>query len=395
MLSRFYLKSFKLVAINIMTIGLYFIAQPFLRKMYTPEDFGFYDMVIKSAVILSSFLSLRLEKLIPSEKQTTLLYNKIFGLVFFLFFLLVIFSFPLKLLYAENIISQNIWLIIFLSLLITINQVLKLITIDKSKTNKFGISSFIKRLVEVSTNFSFIKYGLIPGEITGNLSSIFYLRKKIKISFSDSINYLISNKKNVIFNFLPELMIALSAAIPTFIIFQKFDLTTVGIFEMTEKFIYLPLVLVANPMGYMILDFFSKNSLGENNKVFFRILSTNLLLSIIMGLIIYYSVSYFVNEFFGNEWSEASTLVKILIPFLILRLIISPFGQVLVAKRYLKTFTAIQFTRLVLLTALFIPNYIDLKSFIYFFVVSQSAFYLFMILLIIYTLSKHESSTSV
>ena len=378
-----------------MTIGLYFIAQPFLRKIYTPEDFGFYDMVIKTAIIISTFLSLKLEKLIPSEKESTLLHNKIFGLVFFLFFLLIIFSFPLKLLYAENIISQNIWLILFLSLLITTNQVLKLITIDKSKTNKFGISSFIKRLVEVSTNLSFIKYGLIPGEIAGNLSSVFYLRKKIKISFSGSKNYLILNKKNVTFNFLPELIIALSTAMPTFIIFQKFDLSTLGIFEMAEKFIYLPLVLIANPIGYMILDFFSKNSLGQNNKVFFRILLINLLLSLIMGLIIYCSVSFFVNEFFGNEWSEVSNLVKVLIPFLILRLIVSPFGQVLVAKRYLKTFTAIQFTRFVLLTILFIPNYIDFMSFIYFFVVSQSAFYLFMISLIIYTLTKHESSTSV
>lgn len=274
------------------------------------------------------------------------------------------------------------------------NQVLKLVAVDESKTVKFGISSFLKRIVEIFTNISITKYGLILGEFIGNLCSIIFLKKrKIKISFSKTKMYLLSNKKDVVFNFLPEIMITISTAIPTFLIYQKFDLQAVGLYEMTDKFIYLPLALVANPIGIMILDFFSKNDLGKNNLVFFKVLLINLVVSLLMGLFIFFTVGFVVEMFFGNQWSDVSQLVKVLTPFLILRVFVAPFGQVLVARRYLKTFTLIQATRILFLGLLVIPDYKDLKHFVELLVVSQSVFYVLMLITILYTLKRHESST--
>lgn len=274
------------------------------------------------------------------------------------------------------------------------NQVLKLVAVDESKTVKFGISSFLKRIVEIFTNISITKYGLILGEFIGNLCSIIFLKKrKIKISFSKTKMYLFSNKKEVAFNFLPEIMITISTAIPTFLIYQKFDLQAVGLYEMTDKFIYLPLALVANPIGIMILDFFSKNDLGKNNLVFFKVLLINLVVSLLMGLFIFFTVGFVVEMFFGNQWSDVSQLVKVLTPFLILRVFVAPFGQVLVARRYLKTFTLIQATRILFLGLLVIPDYKDLKHFVELLVVSQSVFYVLMLITILYTLKRHESST--
>ena len=394
MLSKFYTKSTTLIVINLITISIYFVAQPVLREIYSPEDFGFYDLIIKTATIFSAILSLKLEKLLPSETRINTFYNIVFGVILLLFSMTLLLTILLKKTISKTLIIDNIWLILIVAVLLAFNQALKLIAVDNSKTVKFGLSAFLKRSLEIITNLTITKYGLILGEVVGNITSIFYLRpSKIKISFRKTLSYLSDYRGNVFYNFFPEILITISTAIPSLLIYSKFSLESVGLYEMTDKFIYLPLVLLANPIGIMILDFFSKNELGEKNKVFYKVLITNFLASLFIGLLIYFSIEYIINTFFGNQWFEVVEMVKTLVPFLVLRVFVAPFGQVLVARRFLKMFSIIQAIRFILLLSLSIPDYENLSQFIKYLTVSQSGFYIFMLTAIILTLNRNEGSS--
>ena len=83
-------------------------------------------------------------------------------------------------------------------------------------------------------------------------------------------------------------------------------------------------------------------------------------------------------------------MVKTLIPFWVLRVFVAPFGQVLVARRFLKMFSIIQAIRFILLLSLSIPDYENLSQFIKYLTVSQSGFYIFMLTAIILTLNRNE-----
>lgn len=394
MLSRFYTKSTTLIVINLITISVYFLAQPVLREIYSPEDFGFYDLIIKTATIFSAILSLKLEKLLPSETRINTFYNIVFGVILLLFSSILLLTILVKKTLPKTLVIDNIWLILLVAVLLAFNQALKLIAVDNSKTVKFGLSAFLKRLLEITTNLTITKYGLILGEVVGNITSIFYLSPpRIKISLRKTISYLSDHRENVFYNFLPEILITISTAFPTLLIYYKFSLESAGLYEMTDKFIYLPLVLLANPIGIMILDFFSKNSLGEKNKVFYKVLIINFLASLFIGLLIYFSIEYIINTFFGSQWFEVVEMVKTLIPFLVLRVFVAPFGQVLVARRFLKMFSIIQVIRLLLLLSLSIPDYENLSQFIKYLTVSQSGFYIFMLTVIILTLNRNEGSS--
>ena len=370
------------------------MAQPVLREIYSPEDFGFYDLIIKTATIFSAILSLKLEKLLPSETRINTFYNIVFGVILLLFSTTLLLTILLKKTLSKTLIIDNIWLILIVAVLLAFNQALKLIAVDNSKTVKFGLSAFLKRSLEIITNLTITKYGLILGEVVGNITSIFYLRpSKIKISFRKTLSYLSDYRGNVFYNFFPEILITISTAIPSLLIYSKFSLESVGLYEMTDKFIYLPLVLLSNPIGIMILDFFSKNELGEKNKVFYKVLITNFLASLFIGLLIYFSIEYFIKTFFGNQWLEVVEMVKTLVPFLVLRVFVAPFGQVLVARRFLKMFSIIQAIRFILLLSLSIPDYENLSQFIKYLTVSQSGFYIFMLTAIILTLNRNEGSS--
>ena len=394
-LTKFYKKSFVLIILNITTVGIYFLSQPFLRKIYTPEEFGYLDLIVKTSTIISVFLSLRIEKLIPSEREISELKGIILTLIISSTFTLLIIAFLITPLIKDNIIIKGRFVILGIAALIAVNQVLKLETVDKGETKKFGISSLIKRTAEIFCNLSFIKHGLIPGEIIGNLLSLFYLGKNK--SWNYSIKKLKSFVKNnfmtICYNFLPEAIITFSVAIPSLVIYNKLNLIDLGLFEFAEKFTLLPVILISNPIGIIVLDFFSKEAL---NNVFLKLLKItlfNFIISICIGATIYFSIDILITYFFDIEWSSVSDITKSLILLLILRVTVAPLGQILVAKRYLKSFAMIQVVKLILLLSLFLFDYSDLSDFIYHYIISQSIFYIFMLFSILIILKKNESST--
>ncbi|MBI9052274.1 MAG: oligosaccharide flippase family protein [Bacteroidales bacterium] len=323
-----------------------------LTRVFTKEQFGIFFIYSSLCMILSTFISLKLELAIvlPNKKDegrtlfiTSLLTSLIIsGIVFLVILLLfdpitnilgdkniggLLYVLPLSLLFLGIVQACSYWL--------NRNNNFKdisIINVSKSLTSS---------IVQISLGlFSFLKFGLIIGLISGQFISAIYgiyssFKEKITKTKHSSLKRvfdLISRYKKIpIYNTSIAVSNTLSNHLPIFLLTSYYSLEMTALYGLAHRIIATPMGLVSQSVGQVLYNEASKrHNSGVNLKSL--IISTYkklAKLAIIPTIFILAFAPFIFGLLFGQEWKLAGTFTQLLIPWLFFMFLNSPMTYII------------------------------------------------------------------
>ena len=331
------------------------LLQPVLKRLFTVEEFGIFDIYFRSVGLLAIIFSLKYEKAIvlsKSRSDSATIYVGIIllGLVSFLLTELVLISlngYGADLLIFPEKYSLLVYLIPLSALFFSINLASQLMFI---RQKRFMASSSLKiyrrsseGLVQAGTGLSGRYWGLTVGEAFGSfcaaLVGFLRLRKELRQHLPKKL--LANIKKNAQkyaefpkYAFASNLLNTFVLSALTFQIFAKFSIQEVGYAELTQRMLTVPSALIGVSLGQIILQRIS--SAYNENKSIIKLFNGFLLFGILIAIPFFVTIYFWGPEIFGwvfgKEWLISGVYAKYLISSSAFLIIISPLGQILIDR---------------------------------------------------------------
>jgi O-antigen/teichoic acid export membrane protein len=309
--------------------------QPFLRREYTPEDFGEFAMFSAVTEVLVTIASLRYEQaiLVPktNNEAKSIFKLSLFICAIFNALLLIVFLcfvlFDNGFIRSNNLSSVSLLLIPFASFFFSIVNSGSYWYTRVGDFKGLSINKLFRRIAEGVTQIGFgifsNPFGLIIGMFAGVFIGAVHIFHKTKIpknlilDFNYKLNkdLFVKHKSFVLYGVLPSLLNILSIFIPVFIISSKFSSNLTGQFDLSRQILALPLVVISGSLSQVLIKkVMTKFHNGENFMKDLRF--TFLIISVIAIFIVvgYYLIGEFIVVLiFGEKWKVAAELSKILI----------------------------------------------------------------------------------
>lgn len=391
--------------------------QPVLKRLFTPEDFGVFDIYLKTLGILFVIFALKYDMavVLPKNRIKALLILSLsvlsaFTFTLISFILLLIFEpqilnllhFPIKYRYALYILPFST---LFFSLFNTFNYLLirdkKFYASSLNKVNRRGVEG----ATQVSLAFapSIKTFGLFIGDFIGNiiyfLSAYYQSFKGFKI---DKRFFKISLLKSVAkeysdlpkYNIIPELLNTGFFAALSFLVLAKFDIKEVGYMELTQRILAIPSAFIAYSIGQVLLQKITEmvnnkeKITREIKKIFFLLLAMAVPFVI---LILLFATPIF-SFAFGKEWAISGVYSKYLVVFYALGFLISPLSQVLISLQKFKINALWKIARFVIVLPLFFINFEIIDTYLISYSILGVISYVFYLIIIFYQANKYEKS---
>lgn len=324
------------------------LASFILTRLYTPEDFGVFTLIISLIAFGSVFITGRYEVaiILPKEEkeaQDLAVISSSLGLGSSLIFFLFIFFFREQ--FASWIglrVEFSFWLY-WVPLLIFLTAQQKILDFVVNRQQKFGTlaKNRIGRSVtltgtQLSLGFAKFSGGLIVGNFLATIYSVLFLLYRQSWKLKDlSFKNLGPTAKKYIkfpkFSLAADTINSFSNHIPVILITLYFTEEMAGYYGFTLRILSLPLALVASS----ILDVFKQkasnefNELGNCKRIYLKTLKKLLLISVIPFLILAFIAPDAFAMFFGEGWKEAGVYAQILCIMFFMRFVVSPLSYVL------------------------------------------------------------------
>lgn len=326
-----------------------FIASPILTRIYSPDIFGVFALIISIVSIFSMIASGRYEMAIVIAEKHEL--NKIlkicFSLIIFfvgilLFSMFFITETTLKQIHLSQLYELT-YLIPIIVLLMAIFQIYYNVLV---KNKMFRVLSNNKILLAFSTVVLQIvlgyvfssNYGLIFGYLFGFVFSLFFLFSMKVINFEDILQTKeILNIAKKYSNFpkysLPsDFLNVVSNQLPVLLIGSMFSITSLGYYALVNRLLSAPVSLLSSS----ILDVFKQKATEDfklygNCRAIYKNTFYKLLIMSFFPFLLFWIFADDVFGFiFGSEWSTAGKYAQILAPLFFLKFIASPLSYVFI-----------------------------------------------------------------
>ncbi|WP_159951494.1 lipopolysaccharide biosynthesis protein [Polaribacter septentrionalilitoris] len=331
-----------------------------ITRIFSTEIFGIYMLFSSATLIIKPLSTLQYEfaLVLPKEREDAL------NLLSFSFFILLLFSFLsliIILLFKDSIliffnISDLKNFIYLLPLSIFLTGCISLFDYWNNRINCFkNISNgqIVKAVgmssSQIATGFSKYNtsFGLIPGLLLGLFFQTLFLIKtsyKSLQGFRKEISYkrmvLLAKKyKDIpIFNSIINVTNNLSNELPVFLITKYFGLSAAGVFGLAIKFTKAPVGIIQNSVNQVFFNRASKvyNDKGNLSKLILKT-SKNLLLISCGVFIPLFILSFYIDFFFGENWTDVGLYARILIPWLFFALLSNPLTSLILVLNKQKT----------------------------------------------------------
>ncbi len=393
------------------------LLQPVLKRLFTVEEFGVFDIYFRSVGLLAIIFSLKYEKAIilcKSKSDSVSIYIGIIflGLVSFIITELILFilgSFGVNILGIQEGYSLIVYLVPFSALFFSINLASQLMFI---RQKRFMASSSLKiyrraseGLIQSGSGF-FGQFGGLPlGEAIGNftaaLAGMLRLRKELWSHMPT--NLLASIKKNARnysefpkYAFISNLLNTFVLSALTFQIFAKFSIQEVGYAELTQRMLTVPSALIGVSLGQIILQRFSAayNKSASVIRLFKGFLIFGILIAIPFFITIYFWGPAIFGWVFGQRWDVSGIYAKSLILSASLLLIISPLGQILIALHKIKTNSYWELGKFLVIASLFLIEFESIGSYLKIYNLLLVLIYFSYLVIILTHIIKYEKSIS-
>lgn len=339
-----------------------FITIPILSRIYTPYDFGIYEIYYSLMSVLVIIPNLRLENAMLLEKDD----NKSFNILFFIFisnlfflvtFLILFFIFKNKILFLYDIHNyQKLIFLIPIGLFISsfynlLSLFLVRFSLFKSLAFNKIIVSVLNALIQISLGFLFLgAYGLIYGNILAYFLGLVLIlipcwnlikNYKIKIS-KEQIVVLLKKYKSFIYYTLPGDFVAnFSHQLPTIIIGKNFSSVSLGFYSMARRIVGVPLGFISGA----VQDVYKKEASDEFNKtskIKNTFKSTFILLSflgLLLVIFLFLFGEFLIISFLGDQWAPSVQIVQILSVLFSIRFVSGTLNYVfLIKSKYILDF---------------------------------------------------------
>lgn len=385
------------------------ILQVYLRRVYSPLDFGNFALYSNFVAILIIIAGLRFEMaiIIPKhedEAEEIFIFTLFLNVFSFLLFFILILFFNNWLITFLNLSNYKGWLfftpfgVLVLSVYNTINYYL----IRKKKFKSITINRIARRATEGIFQIIFgyfLKYfGLFISDIFGNLSNIlsgiYQLDKfRFKISIGNAKRIFFKYINFPLYNMLPALLDTISVSIPIFLINKFYNSQTVGQFDLSRQILAVPIALIAKTIAQV---FFQRVAEKKNSGIsikydFFKITSVLFIIGIFEVVIIFFAGESIFRFVFGSSWIPAGSYSRILIFSSLFVLVVSPMSMILIALEKLKLVAIWQIIYFLLTLCLFFFRSVEIKTFLFVNVIIDILCYTVYFIIILNTVLKYEN----
>ncbi|MGC5324935.1 oligosaccharide flippase family protein [Brevibacillus sp. SYSU BS000544] len=327
---------------------------PLLTRIYTPDDFGVFALYssITSLLVVISTARYELAIMLPEEEDDAVnlvglsiiiagLYSLVLVLLIWVFFDL------LSLLIGETISS---WLyFVPISVFLTgtyqtitywLNRKKNYSMLAKNKVNQTATTA----ISNVGLGYMNIKpggliFGTVLGQFVAILSIIIRLwsedrkklvkitREKIKYNALRYIDFPKKSSIGIMFN-------TTASQLPLLLISLFYGSAILGWYSLTVRVLSSPMSIIGTSVSQV---FYEKALIAEKEKKLLELVKKTtkiltVIISIPLTILFIFAEDLFVLVF-GESWLEAGVIVKIMIPFFIVRFIFSCQSTLLMVKR--------------------------------------------------------------
>lgn len=341
-LSNIFLKSFSLLASgSIIAQAITIILSPVVTRLFTPEQFGLYTIVVTAISLFGPVICLKYDMAIviaKGEKET-------YSLIKLCLLMAIPLSLLISILYVLIIMSESystlqLWGYIFaIAILLSTYGINNILLAYNNKSGLYKIISSVTVIKSVVNNILLVLSGLINSGVLGLLgsqiiSSLAGLRSQSKdirkninkfknINFVDIKNVFLDYKKLPIFNATSAIITTSVYSTINLFIAVAFSAQQLGLYSLSYRVLGIPFTVISANIARV---FFNSASMelhnnGSFSKTFTRtilflaitVLSTITILAIISP--------WLFSTIFGEEWAKAGTYVRLLAPMFAIRLI--------------------------------------------------------------------------
>lgn len=393
------------------------LLQPVLKRLFTVEEFGIFDIYFRSVGLLAIVFSLKYEKAIVLSKTKADAISIYLGVIFlgiisFLLtevVLIILNGFGVKVFNIPDSHSLIIYLIPLSALFFLINLASQLMFI---RQKRFMASSSLKiyrrgseGVFQASTGLMGKYWGLTLGDAIGSataaLAGFFRIRKAFDQDLPD--NLLASIKKNARayvefpkYAFASNLLNAFVLSALTFQIFAKFSIQEVGYAELTQRMLTVPSALIGVSLGQIILQRVSAayHKQASIQKLFGGFLFFGILVAIPFFISIYFWGPEIFGWVFGKQWILSGVYAKNLIVSSSFLIVISPLGQVLIGLHKIKMNSIWEIGKFLIIVSLFVIDFSSIGSYLKIYNLLLIFIYLSYLIIIVLSIRKYEKSIS-
>lgn len=336
-LNKFIGDSFLMILSSGIAQVILIITTPIITRLYSPTEFGEFTIFSNIAMILIPIINARYDLLIVNTKndRSANILSQISFLISLLILLILIPIFAISAWLYPNFILDFIFIIIMLFLVSLTN----IFTNYLNKERKYKVLSLINVFRSGSMALLQIIFGLLAlgslGLIIGfSLSYIAGITLGYK-TFKKHFNIVrdkeetkalfLENKNQLVYSTPSILLNSLSFSVVVFFIGILYTNTEVGIYGMAIRVLGIPVTIISLGLSKIFMqqanDYYIEY--GNFRNLLLKFSSILVIVSIILYVPLYLFSEELVNILLGHSWVDAITVIKIVIPLFVIRLIVS------------------------------------------------------------------------
>ena len=320
---------------------------PVLTRLYTPDIFGLfavYSSVVSIAAVVATG-RYEFAVMLPDRDEDSVnlvALSMCIALIVSLLMLIVVSFFSVSLArYLGNPQVAGLLFYVPAAVFLTgIYQALNYWSNRKKQYKRLAIS----RVAQSSSSsgatlglgfFNFGGYGLVLGGILGQFMSTCVLGfqvlrdEKSKFAAVNKEQILIQAKTYIDFPkymILAEVVCAITASMPTFMLSSLFGTAYSGYFMLTQRVIKLPLGIVGRSVGDVFKqratqDYIKK---GDCRHIYLKTLKRLFLLAVMPFLLIFFGAPFLFTLFFGEQWRHAGDYARVMSLMFFLQFLSNP-----------------------------------------------------------------------
>ncbi|MGB3947703.1 MAG: lipopolysaccharide biosynthesis protein [Bacteroidia bacterium] len=384
--SEFTKNTFILVVGTIVAQAIPLLLHPFLRRIYSPEDFGAMAVYLNIFGMLTIVSALRYEATIVLPKNNneaanilslTFIIALIFSTLTLIALLLLkdeivtLINFPAK--YANYLYFLPFACVAF-SIFQSMNYWLIRQKAFKASTNNKIIRRLVEGVVQSIMGIFKLPGGLFVGDLAGNMANVLAGIKQIfKTGFTTSV---VSTKKLKLvfkkyieypkYNVLPTLLSSAATVLPFLFINKFYSTETVGYLDLSRLVLSIPLIFISATISQV---FFQQITEKKHQKESIKKVVLNiayLLLAVVaLELIVILLLGPFLFGFvFGEQYTLSGEYSKLLVFSFGLNFISSTFSSVFITFEKIKLNSLWQTLYFIAICSLIVFKHLSINEFL-------------------------------
>jgi len=343
--SDFFKNASLLFSGSLIAQGIGFGALYFLGRMYSPEDFGEVETLMKIAGVFIAIAGLRYEMAIVVEEDNhnasdllrlSLFINAVIS--FLLLIVIGIFQIPI----AHFFKLQNQQLLLFLPLIIWLTSSTESIVLWRNRTKSYPKISTNRIIFSLSgTTYKLIHplmqwmgNGLFQGQLLGQGIALIHMVYQLPFKiFSTTKHQLITLAKTYrkfpYFSSPAALLNILATSMPVFIIASFDGQEATGYFSNAYKLTYLPMSMLSLALGQVFFERIARlrNNKEEAGSMAHQLINTLYVIGIVPVLVLWVWGDQIAPLILGEQWEETGIYIQIIILFYFTMFLTSSFSS--------------------------------------------------------------------